>query len=422
MTSPADIVIKNAYVQTRGAVVDITINNGMIESISSSTENIGRREIDAGGNLISPGFIDCHKHIDRAFAASGERKPKGVDEPFPDRGINELFDQYYNDISTSQITANAIRDLEMAVSSGTTHIRSHIGVDHSVGTDTMRACIEAKQKTEDIVDLELVPAAFGGISNGDGEEKVKKAIEIGLDAFPEEDSILLGGTDPAGTNNDIEGTIETWFDIATEFDIDMDVHIQDGGQLGHHTLDVLIEKIKQRGYEGRVTASHCFSLAQAPDWWLEEFINESSKGGINIVTCYNSIRCSMPVRQLVNGGVSLGHGTDNDRDFVIPHGNSDSLEAAQVMSLKLHGDQRNSKQYRWSESNDGLEFLWQLLTEQGSKVLGIDENYGVTEGADADLVIFDKPSIQWAVIEQAERSYVIKDGSIVARNGNVLSD
>jgi hypothetical protein len=202
----------------------------------------------------------------------------------------------------------------------------------------------------------------------------------------------------------------------------MDVHIQDGGQLGLHTLETLVQKTKDRGYEDRVTASHCFSLAQAPDWWLEKFTEEFSKINLKTVTCYNSIRCEMPVRELVDNGIPLGHGTDNDRDFVIPHGNSDSLEAAQVMSLKLHGDQRNSENYRWSESNPGLEFLWDLLTEQGSQVLGIEESYGIKEGSDADLVVFDSPSLQWAIIEQATRSYVIKDGSVVVEDGDILGD
>lgn len=422
MPEQPDLVIRNGYVQDRDAVVDIVIDDGVIHEISSSFEQEGVNEINAQGDLVSPGFVDCHKHTDRAFAAAGERKPKGADKPFIERGISDLFDQYYEENPLSQITANARRVIEMSVRGGTTHIRSHVGVDHTVGVDTMEACIQAKKETDHLVDLELVPAAFGGITNGDAEERVREAIEMGLEAFPEEDSILVGGTDPAGMNNDIEGTIATWFDLAADYDIDMDVHIQDGGQLGHHTLEALVRETRERGYEGRVTASHCFSLAQAPDWWLEQYLNEFAALDLKTVTCYNSIRCDMPVKELVDSGIPLGHGTDNDRDFVIPHGNSDILEAAQVMSLKLHGDQRNSEEYRWSESNPGLEFLWNLLTEQGSRVLGIEESYGVEEGANADLVVFDKPSLQWAVIEQAERSYVIKDGIIVAEGGEICAE
>jgi hypothetical protein len=72
------------------------------------------------------------------------------------------------------------------------------------------------------------------------------------------------------------------------------------------------------------------------------------------------------------GEETLAHGTDNDQDFVYANGNADPLEAAMVMSYTLVG-------------------YWH----------------------------FDEPSPEWAIIRQANRRAVIKDGTVVARDGEI---
>lgn len=415
----ADTVIRNAYLQDRDAVLDIGIVDGRIAEIADPGRIDGDEEIDAAANLVSPGFVDCHKHVDRAFAAAGERRPSGVDGPFADRPMNELFDEHYENASLAEIEANAVRAIEQAVAAGATHIRSHVGVDHVVGTETMVASLDAKQRTAEIVDLQLVPAAFGGITADGADAAVREAVELGLSAVDDEAEILVGGADPATRNDDVPGTIAAWFDVATDYGIDIDVHVQDNGTLGHHTLDRLVEETRSRGYEGRVTASHCFSLAEASPERLESLLEAFTDVDLKAVTCYNSIRASMPVREIVESGVRLGHGTDNTRDFVIPSGTADTLEGLGVLSQKLLGADRTSQSYRWSETNAGIDLLWDLATHRGASVLGVEDQYGVKEGAVADLVVFDEPSRQWAVIERAERSYVLKRGEVVAEDGEI---
>jgi cytosine/adenosine deaminase-related metal-dependent hydrolase len=420
MASHDRTVIRDASLAERDGVFDVAIEDGLIDAVAEPGGPAGGREIDAGGNLVSPGFVDCHKHIDRAYAATGDRKPRGVDEPFPDREMAGLFDDHFESVGRDGIEENALRNLQTAVAAGTTHVRSHVGVDHTVGTDTMDACLRARERAAEIVDLELVPGAYSGITRGDGEALVREAVAMGVERAPR-DAVLVGGSDPGPRDGDIPGAIETWFDVATEHDVDVDVHIQDNGSLGHHTLDRLIAETHARGYEGRVTASHCFSLAEASPERLDALLSSFAEAELRAVACYNSIRAEMPVRAILDGGVPLGHGTDNDRDFVIPHGNADSLEGIQVMSLKLLGAERTSESYRWSETNAGLDTLWRLATHEGATVCGID-GYGVREGTPADLVVFDEPSRQWAAIERATRTHVLKDGRVVARDGDLLEE
>jgi cytosine/adenosine deaminase-related metal-dependent hydrolase len=416
-----DLLIKNAYTLEQDDVVDIAIRDGVIADISSDIDDAAR-VIDAGGDFVSPGLVDCHMHIDKAFAAEGERVPKGNEEAFSFDRISEQERDYYEQASVDEIRENAARNVRMAVEAGSTYLRSHVTVDTDVrGTDNMEAAVEARKDTADVADLQLVPGATDDLTP-EGQATLREAIEMGTDA-PLRDPVLLGGSDPATGNNDIERTLETWFEIADEHDVDLDLHIHDEGTLGIYTLERLMAHMRRAEYLDRVTASHSYSLSHIPEWRVEEVLSEAIDTGLKFVTCYQSTRTEMPVRTMLSmKDVILGHGTDNDRDFVFAQGNADSVEALLVEMDKLHGDRAFTEEYRWFESNEGMAALWDMITYQGARVLGIEDEYGIEEGNPANLVVFDEPSPQWTITTGGTREYVIKDGTVVAEDGSILPE
>lgn len=419
--STYDIRIDDAYIIERDDVVDIGIEDGTIVDIAEeSLDGDAERTIDADGNFVSPGLVDCHMHIDKSFAAEGERFPKGNDGAFRFDRIAEQERNYFAEATVDEIRQNAIRDVEMAVAAGSTYLRSHITVDADVRkVDNMKAGVEARERTAALADLQLVPMSRDDLTP-DGRDMLHEAIEMGADA-PVRNPVLVGGSDPATRNNDVERSLETWFEIADEHDVDLDLHVQDEGTLGIYTLERIMEYMDASDYDDRVTASHSFALAHIPDWRIEQLLTEAAARGLKFVTCYQSTRPGMPVRTMLTmEDVVLGHGTDNDRDFVFAQGNADSVQAMFVEMNKLHGDRTFVEEYRWFESNEGLAALWDMITYQGARVLGIEDEYGIEEGNPANLVVFDKPSPQWTIISDATREYVIKDGAVVAENEQLV--
>jgi len=419
-----DILLRDASLDGTAETADVAIQAGQIERVSGTVEGTGAETIRAEGNFVSPGFVDCHMHLDRAFAVCGGRKPKRGEGSIEEKGfggyLNDAFDEYHEETPQGKIEENAIRDIQRAVAAGTTHIRSHLAADHPSTTSNANALARAKERTAHLAEVQLVPMSSKGVLNGESAERyLREAVEIALEVDPSGDETLVGGADPASRNDNIDRTLAVWFDIATDYDIGIDVHIQVGGSLGEYTIQRLAERAKRHGYEGRVTSSHSFSLAHLPDWRLEELIPVMNEADLSLVTCYNSTRADMPVRTLLSEGVTLGHGTDNDRDFVIPHGNADTLAGALTEVNKLHGDRLYDRSYRWYETNEGLALLWEMITHQGAAVLGVEDEYGIAEGADANLVVFDEPSPQWSIIRQATRSCVIRDGTVVAEDGTL---
>jgi cytosine/adenosine deaminase-related metal-dependent hydrolase len=405
-----DLIIRNGYVWERKNVVDVAIDDDTIVNVSPETDATGDVEIDAEGNVVSSGLVDSHVHLDKALAADGERFPRGSDESYSVESMIEHENRHYEESSFDDLVRNAVKDVRMAVAAGSTYLRSHVAVDPDLRSDNVRATLEAKEKVNDIADVQLC-------IYGEGEDLLRESIETSLERAPRED-VLLGGIDPASRHNDVERTLERWFEIATDYDIGIDLHIQDGGTLGIYTLERLIEYIEEYDYQGRVTASHCFCLAHAPEPWWDQIVEKITSVDLKVVTCYNSTRADMPIKELTQSEVTVGHGTDNHRDFVSTHGNADSVEAALIEANKLHGDSPFEDDYRWFGTNAGLAVLWDMMTTAGAKVLDVDD-YGVKEGTSADLVVWDAQSPQWVINKQATRRYVLKDGTVVAEDGEL---
>ncbi len=64
----ADLVIRNGTVVdgtgAAGRVADVAISGGRIVAVEPSIDERGAREIDADGQLVTPGFVDIHTHYD----------------------------------------------------------------------------------------------------------------------------------------------------------------------------------------------------------------------------------------------------------------------------------------------------------------------------------------------------------------------
>lgn len=423
-----DILVREGYVQERDQIVDIGIAGDEIRTVAPDITGTATRTIDAEGDLVAPSFTDCHMHNDRSFSICGGRHP--VDNEYePDAtGLrssytHEGFDEHFAGLTTAELTTNIVRDIQGAVAAGTGFVRTHVSLDHVPDPMLMEATLDARDALDDVVDLQLAPyVADSLLENDDARELLFEAIEMGLDRI-EGDDLLLGGIG-AGTDEGkrVDRTVDEWFAIAKEYDLDLDVHIQDHGSLGAYTIEQLIHATSAHDYEGRVNGSHCYLLADLPAEWRDKIIGLASEVGMTISTCFSSTPCTWPARELLEAGVPLGHGTDNTHDYIMPYGVSDSILGAFVESVKLTHFEDYPEDIYWYQSNEGLRALWRLITHGGATVLGVEDQYGIEAGTPADLVVLDEPSQEWAITRQAGRRYVLKDGTVVAEDDELLPE
>lgn len=424
--SEYDTIIRDGYVQEHKAVVDIGITGNEIRAVEPELDGTADHVIDAEKNLVTPSFTDCHMHNDRSHSICGDRHP--VDNEYePDAtGLrrsytHEGFDEHFADLTTAELTENIVRDIQGAVANGTGYVRSHVILDHVDDTKIMEANLRAREKLKDVVDVQLVPMIVGSLlENEEARELLFEAIEMGLDRMDPEDLLLGGIGTGSNEGKHVDRTIDEWFTIASRYDLDIDVHIQDHGSLGVYTIEQLIDGAKRHGYEGRITGSHCYALADVPPEWEDKLIELMNDVDMDLTTCFSSTPCEWPMRKLLDGGIPIGHGTDNTHDYIMPYGVSDSIQGAMIESVKLTHFEAYGEDIHYFQSNQGLQDLWGLITHKGASVLGVDSQYGIEAGNAADLAVLTEPSQEWAITRQADCRYVLKNGTTVVRDGTIV--
>jgi cytosine deaminase len=109
------------------------------------------------------------------------------------------------------------------------------------------------------------------------------------------------------------------------------------------------------------------------------------------------------VKELLRAGVNVAIGHDSIMDPWYPLGVGDPLQACFVM---VHHGQLSGR--------DELESMLELVTTRAARCLGVPA-YGLAEGLQADLVVFDAPTPVDAVRTLAARTAVISRGRLVAR-------
>ncbi len=70
-----DLIIHNAQLHRRHGLVDIAVQDGRFARVSGELPagSSAAREIDAGGRLVVPPFIDAHVHLDAVLTVGQPR-------------------------------------------------------------------------------------------------------------------------------------------------------------------------------------------------------------------------------------------------------------------------------------------------------------------------------------------------------------
>ena len=66
-----DLILREARLD--GGLVDVAVSGGRIERVVPGIDGSAAREIDAGGRLLSPPFVESHVHLDTTLTAGQPR-------------------------------------------------------------------------------------------------------------------------------------------------------------------------------------------------------------------------------------------------------------------------------------------------------------------------------------------------------------
>ena len=384
-----------------GRTVDIATAGGRIVAMAPGLRSPQAREtVDLGHRLLLPGFVDGHLHLDKGFIGDDWKPHRPCTAGFNVRERVEFEKQAL--AKAKPIPVRAAGLIELCVSQGTTHMRSHVDIDPGVGLRNLEQVVAVRDAHRDKVSIQIVAFPQSGIMTAPGtRELLDAAIRNGAD--------LIGGLDPASFDGDIAGHLDVIFDIAERHGVGIDIHLHDGDLLGVFQIEEIARRTKVLGLGGKVTISHAYALGQVPRDVAQRAANRLAEAGVSILTNAPGAHVFPPVMLLHEAGVNVFAGNDNIRDSWWPYGDGDLLERAMIVG------------YRSGFNTDAeLALAFDMVTTHAARALHI-KDYGLAEGGLADFVVLAAEHMQEAVIARPKPRDVYKAGRLIAQNGVTVS-
>lgn len=364
----------------RDGIHELELAGGRIAEIRPSDAPSGR--------LALPAFADLHVHADRAFAR-GPRPPRSLADAIA------LVAEVKRSSTEEHVRQRASRLFGRALAHGSLRVRSHVDVDELVEERALRGVLAARAELSGRLDVELVAfaTALTDPSTSEGARRLASAVEGGAE---------LVGSVPA-FHADPTASLESVLDIARDLGVDADLHLDETVDPSRFQLESLAAAVLARGLEGRVTASHCCSLASVDPESAQRTIAKVAAAGITVIALpalnlYLEDRGDRTprrrgitlVRELAEAGVPVRFASDNVGDVFYPYGDADPLEAAWLAAVGAHVD-----------DEDVL-----LAGVCGGRTR-------IEEGDVADLVLMDAASVDDSLARRPPGRTVLRAGEIV---------
>lgn len=397
-----DIVLRQARLRHRDdELFDIGIEEGRIATIAQKIEGDAAVEIDAQGNLVTESFVNPHLHLCKVYTLqrvddAALQAYQGADMGKAMTAI-ELAARVKEQYDESWIIENVRKALALAASYGNTHIRALADVDSKARLEGVKALLKAREEFKGVVDLQIVAFAQDGLMREPrAAELLREAMALGAD--------VVGGIPWIEyTEADIAQHVKTIFDIAQEFDKDVSMLVDDAGDAGLRSLEMMAVEAIKRGWHGRALAHHARAMALYPKPYLQKVAALLKQAKMGLVTDPHTGPLHARVKELLEEGVLVCLGQDDISDAYYPYGRNNMLEVAFLASHLL-----------WMTTRAEMETLYEMITTRAAQSMGLHE-FELKEGRPAHLVVLDAPNVLEALRDHAAPLHVISHGKLVDR-------
>jgi len=402
----SDFLIRNARLRDDQPLVDIAIKDGKIAALQENIEAVASETIDAAGRAVIPGLIESHLHVDKALLHGRLPAPLGtLDEAIRVTSILKARQE------RSDVLDRSRRVLDMAVRNGTVHIRAHPDVDLIQGLIGVETLVQLRSEYKDLLDIQIVAFPQEGILKSRGTyELMEQAMNLGAD--------VVGGCPYSERSwDDAHRHIDMVFEMAQKHDADVDIHADFADETSDQRFacaSYIARKAIEAGYRGRVALGHVTSLDALDPEERAPVIELLREADISIVTLPSTDlylggrkdekkqrRGLTPVRALLNAGVNVAYSSNNVRNAFTPFGKADMLVIGNMLAHVI----------QFGSSEDQATVL-DMGTKNAARAIGIEEQYGIAVGKQADLIVLDTYAVADALLDMPSRSWVIKRGKI----------
>jgi cytosine deaminase len=390
------------------ARVDIDIADGRIAAIRPAAPNADRTErgspTDLGGGMVWPCFVDCHTHLDKGHIWARKPNPDGTF----DGALTSVGDDRAARWSREDVDRRMEFGLRTAYAHGTGAIRTHL--DSIAPQEEISWPVFEEMRETWAGRIELQAASLVGIESVREADWFERLADRVADAGG-----VLGAV--AYMVPDIDELLDRVFRAAMKRGLDLDFHTDETADPEARGLRHIAEAALRHGFEGRILAGHCCSLARQPDAEVLGTLDLVAEAGIAAVSLP---LCNLYLQDRRTGattprwrGVTLLHemkargikvavASDNTRDPFYAYGDLDGLEVYRQATRICHFDHPVGD---WPNA----------MARTPAEIMGLEDCGTLAVGGPADMVLFRGRSWTEVLSRPESERVVIRNGTAIIR-------
>ncbi|MFJ4164687.1 amidohydrolase family protein [Microbacterium sp. NPDC089698] len=392
-----------------GPASDVVVEGGRIAAVRPHDESVplGAEDVEGRDRLLLPSFSDVHVHLDSTRIGLPFREHTGSPGVWG-MMMNDRRNWRDTDVPHAEIVAGT---LERMIARGTTRVRSYAQVDVDCKLEKFDAVMAAKERFADQAEVQIMTFPQAGILLEEGTvDYLEESLKQGAD--------VMGGIDPSQLDRDPVKHLDIVFGLAEKYQVEIDIHLHEPGHLGVFSTELVLERVRALGMQGKVTMSHAYELGGVNEATSRRLIDEFAELDIAMASVAPAARNQLSLVDLVSSGVRFGLGEDGQRDYWSPYGNGDLLDRTWQLAF--------TNNFRRDEH---IEMCLAIATMGGASIMshasprltGVQDRPGTAVGDRADLVLVDGETPTSAVMDRGTDRTVLHDGRVVADGLRVLA-
>ena len=393
-----DLVVRNARLASapEAAPVDIGVENGRIVAVQPGLATEAP-SYDAEGRLTCAGMVETHIHLEKSRIAD-RCAPETGRQPMAMERVSAVKHTF----SVEDAYRRAAQTLEGCIKFGATRMRPHVELDGGVEMRTFEAVSALKRDYAWAIDIELCVFPQEGLTNN------PRAGDLLVEALKRGARVI--GAAP-NFDPDHAGQIRRVFELAREFDVDIDMHLDSGNTPDDLDIHLVCELTEKYGLGGRVAIGHGCKYSTMRIELFHTLARRIADAGVAVTSLPatdlfmqgrdqsdNVRRGVVDVNALAEQGVNCPISTNNVLNPFTPLGDCSLIRMANL--------QANVCQIGHTAR---LRELFAMCTERSARLMNL-KDYGIAIGNPADIVVIDAMTPEQAVAENAAPLVAFKRG------------
>lgn len=395
-----------------GSAVDVEVRAGRLAALHPggiAVVNAGNAgdSVDGRNRIALPAFTDVHVHLDSTRIGLPFREHTGAPGVW-NMMRNDRDNWRDTPIPYPEVVAGT---LERMIARGTTRVRSYAQIDVDCKLERFEAVMAAKERFADAATVEIMAFPQAGLLLEDGTVPLlEDALRAG--------ATTIGGIDPCQLDRDPVRHLDIVFGLAEKYGVDVDIHLHEPGHLGVFSAELIFERTRALGMEGRVSLSHAYDLANVHPDVTARLVEQMAELDVAWATVAPaSGGTQFDLAQMTDAGIRVGLGEDGQRDYWSPYGNCDMLDRTWQLAFthRLRKDRL-------------IEHCAAIATIGGASIMdrsvhrltSPDDRPGLAVGDAADIVLVDGDTVTSTVMDRGADRTVIHNGRVVADGLSVL--